>query len=92
MIKINLDKAREIAHDKRRAARAEEFKPWDVKATIPSEQVAAEAERQKIRDKYAAMQDQIDAAQTAEELLAVMPKVAHHARATTKGAHDATTN
>ena len=37
-------------------------------------------------------QDQIDAAQTAEELLAVMPKVAHHARATTKGAHDATTN
>lgn len=39
---------------------AEEFKPWDVKATIPSEQVAAEAERQKIRDKYAAMQDQIE--------------------------------
>ena len=51
----------------------EEFKPWDVKATIPSEQVAAEAERQKIRDKYAAMQDQIDAAQTAEELKALIP-------------------
>ena len=53
---------------------AEEFKPWDVKATIPSEQVAAEAERQKIRDKYATLQEQMDAAQTAEELLAVMPK------------------
>lgn len=73
MIAINLDKAKNIAHDKRRAARAEEFKPWDVKATIPSEQVAAEAERQKIRDKYAAMQDQIDAAQTAEELKALIP-------------------
>lgn len=92
MITINIDKTKAIAHAIRRAARAEEFKPLDVKATIPSEQVAAEAERQKIRDKYAAMQDQIDAAQTAEELLAVMPKVAHHARATTKGAHDATTN
>lgn len=81
MITINIDKAKAIAHDIRRAARAEEFKPLDVKATIPSEQVAAEAERQKIRDKYAAMQDQVDAAQTAEELLAVMPKVAHHTRA-----------
>ena len=92
MITINIDKAKDIAHDIRRAARAEEFKHLDVKATIPSEQVAAEAERQKIRDKYAAMQDQIDAAQTSEELLAVMPKVAHHARATTKGSHDAATN
>lgn len=81
MITINIDKAKAIVHDIRRAARAEEFKPLDVNATIPSEQVAAEAERQKIRDKYATMQDQIDAAQAVEELLAVM-----------KGAHDATTN
>ena len=74
MITININKAKAIAHDKRRAARAEEFKPWDVKATIPAEQVAAEAERQKIRDKYATLQEQMDAAQTVEELLAVMPK------------------
>lgn len=92
MIVINLDKAKNIANDIRRAARAEEFKPLDVKATIPAEAAEAEAARQAVRDKYAAMQDQIDTAQTAEELLAVMPKVAHHARATTKGAHDATTN
>ena len=74
-IVIDLNKAKEIAHDKRRAARAEEFKPWDVKATIPAEQAAAEAERQKIREKYAALQDQMDAAKSVEELAQLMPKV-----------------
>ena len=73
MITINIEKAKAIAHDKRRAARAEEFKPWDVKATIPAEQVATEAERQKIRDKYATLQEQMDAAQTVEELKALIP-------------------
>ena len=29
MITINIDKAKTIAHDKRRAAREEEFKPYD---------------------------------------------------------------
>ena len=72
-IVIDINKAKAIAHDKRRAARAEEFKPWDVKATIPAEQVAAEAERQKIRDKYATLQEQMDAAQTVEELKALIP-------------------
>jgi len=61
-ITINLDKAKNIAHDKRRAARSEEFKPLDIKATIPSEAVAAEADRQVIRDKYAVMQTEINAA------------------------------
>jgi len=59
---INLDKAKSIAHDKRRAARSEEFKPLDIKATIPSEAVAAEAARQVIRDKYSVMQTEINAA------------------------------
>lgn len=77
MITINIDKAKAIAHDTRRAARAEEFKPLDMKATIPADAAEAEAARQAVRDKYAAMQDQIDTAQTAEELLAVIPKVAH---------------
>jgi hypothetical protein len=67
-MQINLDKAKNIAHEKRRAARAVEFAPLDIKATIPSEFVAAEAARQAIRDKYAAMQTAIDAAQTVEEL------------------------
>ena len=62
MITINIDKAKTIAHDKRRAARAAEFAPLDVKATIPSEAAAAEAARQVIRDKYAAVQTSIDGA------------------------------
>jgi hypothetical protein len=68
MIIINLNKAKNIAHDIRRAKRAEEFAPLDIKATIPSEAVAAEAARQAVRDKYAAMQTQINSASTPEEI------------------------
>jgi len=68
MIKINIDKAKAIGHDMRRAARAEEFKPLDVKATIPSEAAAAEAARQLVREKYADIQAKIDAATTPEEI------------------------
>lgn len=68
MIKINVDKAKNIAHDMRRAARAEEFAPLDVKATIPSEAEAAEAARQFVREKYADIQAKIDAAATPEEI------------------------
>lgn len=64
IIIINIDKAKAIAHDMRRAARAAEFAPLDVKATIPSEVAAAEAARQFIRDKYASVQTAIDAATT----------------------------
>lgn len=73
MIVINIDKAKCIAHDMRRTARAAEFAPLDIKATIPSEAIAAEAARQTIREKYAVMQIQIDAATTADELKAMMP-------------------
>lgn len=72
MIVINIDKAKNIAHDKRRADRAAEFAPLDIKATIPSEAVAAEAARQAVREKYAEKQAAIDAAQTIEELKEVM--------------------
>jgi hypothetical protein len=72
-VSINLNKAKNIAHDRRRFAREEEFKPWDVKATIPSEAAQAEAERQKIRNKYAVMQTKINAAKTVEELKALLP-------------------
>jgi hypothetical protein len=67
-IVINIDKAKNIAHDIRRSKRAEEFAPLDIKATIPSEAVAAEAARQAVRDKYAAMQAQINLASTPEEI------------------------
>jgi hypothetical protein len=67
-IVIDVNKAKTIAHDMRRAARAEEFKPLDVKATIPSEAEAAEAVRQFVREKYADIQVKIDAAATPEEI------------------------
>jgi hypothetical protein len=75
MITINLDKAKSIAHDKRRAARAEEFKPYDevIMKQIPgADAIAAEAARQEIRDKYADMQTDIDSASTPEELKEIL--------------------
>lgn len=74
MIVINIDKARQIAHEKRRMARSKEFAPLDIKATIPSEAADAESARQAIRDKYAEMQAQMDAASTPEELKALLPQ------------------
>lgn len=74
IIKVDLNKFKNIAHDKRRAARSAEFAPLDIKATIPAEANKAEADRQKIRDKYDQIQVQMDAAQTVEELSALLPK------------------
>lgn len=76
MITVNIDKAKVIAHDARRAARAEEFKPLDVKATIPTEAAAAEAARQVVRDKYAAVQVNIDAATDVETLKTIVEQLA----------------
>ena len=73
MITINIDKAKTIAHDKRREARSAEFAPLDIKATIPSEATAAETARQVVREKYATMQTAIDASLTIEQIKAVMP-------------------
>jgi len=71
VITINLDKAKGIAHDKRRAARAEEFKPHDevIMKQIPGNDMAqAEAARQAIRDKYSAIQNDINAAADVDTL------------------------
>ena len=73
MITINITKAKNIAHGARRTARSAEFAPLDIKATIPTEAVAAEAARQLVRDKYAVMQTIINAATTANEIKAAMP-------------------
>jgi hypothetical protein len=73
MISININKAKAIAHEKRRAARDAEFAPWDVKATIPNHADDAEFERQMIRDKYDSIQADIDAAKTLDELKQAMP-------------------
>jgi Spy/CpxP family protein refolding chaperone len=74
MISIDMTKAKDIAHEKRRAARTTEFAPLDIKATIPSEAAAAEAARQAIREKYATLQAQMNAAQTPEQLKALLPE------------------
>jgi hypothetical protein len=72
-ITININKAKNIAHDARRTARSAEFAPLDIKATIPSEATAAEAARQAVRDKYTTMQTAIDAATTTDAIKAAMP-------------------
>ena len=71
MIRINVEKAKAIAHDMRRANRAEEFKPHDdilMKQIPGADAVAAEAARAAIRVKYADMQAAIDAAATPDEI------------------------
>lgn len=72
MIKINVDKAKEICHDVRRVKRTAEFAPLDVEATIPMFAEAAEASRQVIRDKYDAYQIDIDVAVDEVELKAIL--------------------
>ena len=74
MITINITKAKSIGHDIRRAARAEEFKPFDeaIAKQIPGAADGAEAQRQIIREKYAAIQTSIDAAATPDEIKAAL--------------------
>ncbi len=65
MITVNLNKAKVIAHEKRRAARSVEFAPLDAELSkqIPGTNTGAiEAARQAIRDKYTTVQNTIDAA------------------------------
>ena len=70
MIVINLDKAKLIGHSMRRAAREKEFQPYDeiIAKQIPGKGAAAEASRQEIRERYEAMQVEIDAAASPEEI------------------------
>ena len=75
MISINITKAKSIAHDMRRAARADEFKPHDeiIMKQIPgADAVAAEAARAAIRAKYSDMQNQIEVAVTPDEIKAAL--------------------
>jgi hypothetical protein len=75
MIRINVDKAKQIAHDMRRQARAAEFAPHDeaIAKRIPGTVEAdAEAARVAIRAKYADMQTAIDAAATPDEIKAAL--------------------
>lgn len=74
-VEVDLPQAKEIGHNMRRAKRAEEFAPHDdiIAKQIPGHDAAeAEAARQAIRDKYAEMQDAIDAATTPDEIKAAL--------------------
>jgi hypothetical protein len=73
-IVIDVTKAKTIGHDMRRAARAEEFKPYDeaIAKQIPGQAEGAETARQAIREKYAAIQTSIDAAATPDEIKAAL--------------------
>lgn len=71
MIQININKAKTIAHDIRRDARSKEFEPLDalIMKQIPGTDAATvEAQRQAVRDKYAAIQTDIDSAPGVNEL------------------------
>jgi len=72
MITVNVDKAKGIAHEVRRAKRAEEFAPLDIKATIPSEATAAEEARAAVRAKYATIQTSIDTAADVDALKTIV--------------------
>lgn len=78
VVSVNLNKAKTIAHDKRREARAVEFQPYDdaIAKQIPGQMAGAEEARAAIRAKYATMQTAIDVASTVDEIKAAMPKAA----------------
>lgn len=70
-IVTNMTKAKDIAHDMRRAKREEEFKPHDdvIAKQIPGADAdAAEAARVAIRTKYEGVQTDIDTAINEVEL------------------------
>lgn len=76
-IGVDLLKAKDVSHEKRRAKRAKEFAPFDeiIAKQIPGKSAQdAEAARKTIRQKYDAIQQQIDAAQTPEELKEIIVK------------------
>ena len=73
-IVVNLSKAKTIAHEKRKAKRAEEFKPHDdiIMKQIPgADATAAETARAEIRTRYATIQTDIDNATTVYALKTV---------------------
>lgn len=74
-IVTNLTKAKTIAHDMRRAKRAEEFEPHDevISKQIPGADAdAAETARAAIRTKYETVQTNIDAAADVDALKTVV--------------------
>lgn len=74
MITVNLQKAIEIAHTKRRNIRLKKFLPSDeiVAKQIPNEVEKAEQSRQAIRESDAVLQENIDSCKNVEELKSIV--------------------
>jgi hypothetical protein len=75
MIRVNLDKAKVIGHNIRRAQRAEEFAPYDkiISLQVPgADTAAAEQARSDIRFKYALIQETIDLSTSPDEIKAAL--------------------
>jgi len=69
---IDIEKAKSIAHSIRRAQRDIELKPFDeiISRQIPGTDLnIIEVERQKIRDKFSILQENINKASSVEEIL-----------------------
>ena len=78
MIVINIEKAKGIAHEIRRAKRAEELAPYDevIMKQIPNvDATEAEASRQAIRDKYATIQTNINSIADVESLTTLVSEL-----------------
>ena len=72
---IEMGKAKDITHGKRREKREEEMAPYDeiVSKQIPGQNPhQAEAARAQLRNKYAQIQDDIDATTTPDELKTII--------------------
>jgi hypothetical protein len=71
----DLEKCRVIAHDRRRAKRAEEFAPYDdiIMKQIPGTDTSgAESARAEIRTRYETMQNDIDTATDTAALRSIL--------------------
>jgi hypothetical protein len=78
MFKINIQKAKEIAHNIRRDKRSKEFKPYDeiIARQIPgNNNEDLELQREKIRQKYSLIQSQIDNSTTLEEITQILDSI-----------------
>ncbi len=76
---VDVGKAKNVCHARRRAARTVEFAPLDevIAKQIPGRPLGdVEADRQAVRDKYATIQTTIDAAQSVDELKTLLDREA----------------
>lgn len=69
---VDMVKAKDVSHNRRRAKREEVFKPLDAQASIPTKFEEAESKRKVVRAKDAQVQTDIDNATDVEQLKAVV--------------------